>query len=345
MRITRPGSLSVTRRQAIGAALLMLLLATTGCGEAGKANGGAIGAPLKPPPSGIVTFFAPPGGPTFVVAFSDPNTGKISRTALSDVGGVTPARQRFSADMTMLATTDRDAIQIVRLGVDGYTETTTTTWKPNVPDDAGVALSDVIVNPVTGRIWFKQTVARVTADGLVYKSMQTMSIDPNIADDVPRREPIDYAPVAFDATGAPATTRKVLFGTSRSNTVDLVASDTQVVTATVVAQAGVAYHCPSPITADTLLCYGDIVSAAAMYGVPFGSVAEMRFDRVTERVTMRQIVPRLDVRLTGMVMSPDGKQVRMQTEDGWLSSALPVNGSPQPVQMEDTVGKPIAWIP
>ncbi len=297
--------------------------------------------PSPPAPAGIVTVTNHPGTAGFLLAFHDPTTGRVTGTASATAAGVTGPgmRQRFSADLTMFAVATGDAVHVARLGSNGYAEAASWT-----PADLGASWKDALINPVTGRVWFRETRTAAGAGGTIAKSIRIVSIDPAVAGDKPRVEQAEDLPRTFDDTGAPTRKQVVPLADNAKASAELAVTDTRLLGATVTEGRDVQYECPAALGPDTLVCYAPPLSEL-QFGTPYGSVAELRFDRASRRATLRTLVPDLgSAAVQGLLVSPDGTQLRLWTERGWLSTGLPVSATPRQVEMAEPADAPLAWL-
>jgi hypothetical protein len=292
-----------------------------------------------PAPTGIVTVTDHAGAAGFVLAFHDAATGRVTHTAAATAAGVTGPgmRQRFAADLTWFAWTTGDALHVARLNPTGYTEAAS--WTP----DQDATWEDALVNPVTGRIWFRETRTATGNGGTVARSMRIVSIDPNVAGDKPRAEQVEELPKAFDDAGTPTHKQAVPLVDDAKLSAELAITDRQLLGATVTQNGAVQYECPAALAPDTLICYAPPLSQVR-FGTPHGSVAELRLDRTTRRASLRPLLSNLGpAAVQGLLVSPDRTQLRLWTERGWLSTGLPNPGSPQPAEMAQPADAPLAW--
>jgi hypothetical protein len=318
------------------AVLIVVIPAPGRPGERGKLSPQARSGP-PPAPAGIVTVTSSAGAPVSLLAFHDPTTGRVTRTATAPAAGSTD-RQHFSADFTVFVWTDLSGVHVAHLTKTGYVEVAYRT--PSLNPDYTSQWEHAVVNPATGRVWFVERDTSVSRGGQSAMSIRVMSIDPNVAGDQPRVEQAegrDTTPL-FDAAGAPGQERNVKLAGDPTVHATLVTSNARVVSGTLTVPGNAKYDCPAPLDSATLICYPDVRRA------PYGSVAELRFDPGSQQATIRQLLPTLDSPIQGLLVSPDRTQLRLRTQTGWLGVALSDAGTPQPVALQEPADVPLAWI-
>jgi len=89
------------------------------------------------------------------------------------------------------------------------------------------------------------------------------------------------------------------------------------------------YACDQRVDDATVLCLG--------YG-PFGSVAFAKLDVAARTIAMTLVVPESPAKLAVAMLSPDGKQVLLRTNNGWFRAD--VGGTKEPARMFDKLQFP-----
>jgi hypothetical protein len=80
------------------------------------------------------------------------------------------------------------------------------------------------------------------------------------------------------------------------------------------------YGCGFPIDHTTVLCTATLQLGLSEdgYAEPWGNVAVARADLAARVVTLEQVMPPSRTTVSSMFISPDRKEIMMQTGDGWL---------------------------
>jgi hypothetical protein len=316
--------------------LLVILCAVAALGgcrsdpESGPARPTGDGPPEQPPAASASATDPPSGlvhinetGSTHDLDVLDPKTGALLATY--PLGGYSVSSLKvespFRPDRRYLQVDDPCKLVLLAWTGTGYAPHAT--WDP--PESFGGG-KDCYRNAHfrDGRLW--AVVGPRNTSGPTATPVRIVSFDP------------------ADATAAPRTERDNVVPTFDPYTVEGGAMErTSIwVTGDVIgnfdvrqADGGTGYRCDRQITVGVLLC------AQASSGVnrPFGSAATATVDVAGKRITMRKLAPPSAAAVHSVALSPDGKQVIAQTNNGWYLAQ--VGSGSEPVKAFEKLDLPV----
>lgn len=260
------------------------------------------------PPVGVITIAAAAAGGSSVLSVHDPATGAVTRTVqVPAVGLDTSSRRQFSADLSLLTWTDGQTLRAARLQGDRYDEVAA--WGSDSVADGISAQYDAPIIAPDGRIW-----VRAVQQAGTQKLAQVVSVNPAAPAERPRIEAGDEPPTAFDRAGTPGAVTTVALTNDTSANATLLSTSTELLPGDIdistVDGEPLQYSCPVQLDPDAVACYA---STRAGYG----TVVEVRVDSGRKTATVRPVAGAGQRPAQALLMSPDRREVRVLTSEGW----------------------------
>ncbi|MEV6527397.1 hypothetical protein AB0M43_36285 [Longispora sp. NPDC051575] len=320
--------------------LVVACLLLTACGTHEDSNPPAGGTASTPQPGGRSGF------PSGLVVLGDPQGSPSSATMVTELRvhhpatGITLAtytlpgvmsklsREQFSADFRSLVWVDCQ-LHLARLNGTAYVEVAS--WKPAVSFTSGApCFYTPRFDPADGQIKAIGGAPGPDSDSSLF------AFDPAHAEQAPRDLGIKARGLDNHGRQVRATNSWTVSG-APDDTVTLRVSDDALISGTVLGFHGYHYTCDQSLSPTTLLCLSGEKNAQA------GSVAVLTADRQANTITLRQVAPVTDARVSGAVVAPDGRQVMLHTSTGWY--VLPVDGSGAPsLAFQEVDRRPIGTV-